>query len=144
MTILLILTRELRYPQIGVNRKKVEVWKLFSLGGRQMTYFGEGSVCLGDQGREKLYRLTIKWTSFKTVVEDFPYTLRVPSSSCRTWLVYHSLTTSSLLHDTKNTYVIVTNLHGKKISQFTKTAKSLHYRGIKFRGSCIRASFRGI
>ena len=41
------------------------------------------------RGRGKLYRLTIKSTSSTTVVKDFPYTLREPS------------TASSLLHHTK-------------------------------------------
>ena len=53
LTILVILTWELRYPEKeGLAEKEGggEFWKLFYLGGRQMIYLGEGRVCLEDQG----------------------------------------------------------------------------------------------
>ena len=60
-TILLILTWKLRYPQKRrADRKKgrgrfgsCSAWQ-----GRQMTYLGEGRICLGDQRQGKLYWLT--------------------------------------------------------------------------------------
>ena len=59
----------------------MEFWKLFFLGERQMTYLGEGFAWV-TMGRRKIYRLTIKKTSCKRVVKDFPYSLRVPSTDC--------------------------------------------------------------
>ena len=41
-TILLILTWEFRQ-----QKKRRQFWKLFCLGGGQMTYLGESIVCLG-------------------------------------------------------------------------------------------------
>ena len=83
-TILLILTWELRYPQKrGINRKRGGVLEIVLLGRGQMTNLGEGRICLWEaRGRGKLYRLTIKRTSSKTVAKDFLYTLRVPSTDC--------------------------------------------------------------
>ena len=57
------------------------VLEVVSHGRGQITYLGEGSVCLGTKGR-KLYRLAIKWTSSKTVSKDFSMTLRVFSIDC--------------------------------------------------------------
>ena len=77
--------QDLRYPQKrGVSRKRMGGRDLeVVLPGRgQMTYLGEGRVYLGNQGQGKVYRLTTKLTSSKTVVKDFPYTLRVPSTDC--------------------------------------------------------------
>ena len=48
-------------------------------GVKWLTLRKEG-FAWGTRGRGKLYRLTIKWTSSKIVVKDFPYTLRVPST----------------------------------------------------------------
>ena len=45
-----------------------------------MSYPEKGRSCLGHEGRGKLYRLTIKLTSFQTIVKDFPFTLRVTSN----------------------------------------------------------------
>ena len=46
-------------------------WKLFCLGGgKWLTLVKEGFAC-ETRGRGKLYRLTKKWTSFKTVVKEF-------------------------------------------------------------------------
>ena len=80
----MILTWELRYSQKrGVNRKRRgEFWKFFCLGGGKWLTLGKEEFVWGTRGRGKLYRLIIKWTSFKTVVKDFPYTLRVPSTDC--------------------------------------------------------------
>ena len=57
------------------------VLEVVSHGRGQITYLGEGSVCLGTKGR-KLYRLAIKWTLSKTVSKDFSKTLRVFSIDC--------------------------------------------------------------
>ena len=90
---MLILTQELRYPQKrGVNRKQGrggEFQKFFFLGEERITYHREGRVCLDSRVRGKLYRLTTKWTSFKTVDKDFPYTLRVPSTDCFESILLH-------------------------------------------------------
>ena len=50
--LLLALTMELKYPQKRrVNRKKGGSFRSYSAWeGGQMTYLGEGRVCLGDQG----------------------------------------------------------------------------------------------
>ena len=49
-----------------------------------MTCLEEGRVCLGEpfegRCRGELYRLTVELTSSKTVVKDFPYTLKVTST----------------------------------------------------------------
>ena len=55
LTILLILTRELRYPQKrGVNRERGGVGggclKVVVPGRGQMTYLGEGRIFLRNQG----------------------------------------------------------------------------------------------
>ena len=46
--------------------------KLFHMVGEKMTYPGQRMVYLGDQGKGKLYRLTIKRFSHKETVKDFP------------------------------------------------------------------------
>ena len=86
----MIITWELRYPQKRkVKRKRAEVggggWELYGLfylrGGKWLTWWKE-SFGSGTKGTRKLYQLTIKKTSSKTVVKDFSYTLRVPSNNC--------------------------------------------------------------
>ena len=64
------------------QKKRGEFWKLFCLGGGKWHTLGKEGFTWGTRGRGKLYRLTIKWTSSKTVAKDFPYTLRVPSTDC--------------------------------------------------------------
>ena len=70
----------------------------------------------GTRGREKLYRLTTKWTSFKAAVKDFSYTLRAPSTDCfksiashkkwiflKNWLLFGSLF-SDMRHNSSVTF----------------------------------------
>ena len=67
----------------GVSQKKRgKFWKLFCLGGGKWLTLGKEGFAWGTRGTGKLYRLTIKCTSSKIVVKDFPYTLRVPSTDC--------------------------------------------------------------
>ena len=47
--------------------------------GKWLT-LGKERFAWGTKGIGKLYKLTIKWTSSKTVVKGFPYTLRVTST----------------------------------------------------------------
>ena len=49
------------------------------MGGSKWLTFG---FAWETRGRENLYRLPLKWTSSKTVVKVFPYTLRVTSTDC--------------------------------------------------------------
>ena len=45
----------------GLTKKEGKVLEVVLPGrGGQMTYFGEGRVCLGARGRGKLYRLIVK------------------------------------------------------------------------------------
>ena len=37
----------------------------------QISYLGKGKICLADEGRRKLYKLTIKLASSKTVFKYF-------------------------------------------------------------------------
>ena len=92
LPILLILTWKSRYPQKwGVNRKRGGSFGSCSaLEGSNDLPWGRKEFTWGTRSRGKQYKLTIKWTSSKTVVKDFPYTFRVPS-----------VITSSLLHHTK-------------------------------------------
>ena len=53
-----------------------EFWKFFCLGGRTWLTLGKERFTWATRGKGKLYRLTVNWTSSKTVVKDFPYTLR--------------------------------------------------------------------
>ena len=62
---------------------------MLCLGGDKWLTLGKEGFDWGTRGMEKLYRLTIKWTSSKTVVKDFPYTLRVPSTDCFNSIVSH-------------------------------------------------------
>ena len=83
-TILLILILELRYPQKrGANRKR---WGSFgscsAWEGGKLNTLGKEEFAWETGGRGKLCRLTIKWTSSKIVVKDFPYTLRVLFTDC--------------------------------------------------------------
>ena len=69
-------------------------------GGKRLTLGKEG-FAWGTRSRGKLYRFTIKWTSSKTGVKDFPYTLKVPPIDCfksiashiflKNWLFFGSL-----------------------------------------------------
>ena len=88
-TILLILIWEFRYPQKrGVNRKRggsfgsSSAWEGGGGGWANELPWGRKDLLVGPGVGGKLHRLTIKSTSFKTVVKDFPYTLRVPSNDC--------------------------------------------------------------
>ena len=51
-------------------------------GSGQMSYLVKGRVCLRTGGKGKLYRLTTKWASSKTVFKDFPNNLRASSTDC--------------------------------------------------------------
>ena len=74
----------MRYPQKrGVNRKRGgSFWSCSAWEGANNLPWGKKSLPGGPGVGEKLYRLTIKWTSSKTVAKDFPYSLRVPSTNC--------------------------------------------------------------
>ena len=67
-----------------LTEKERDFRKLFWLGGGggEMTYLGKEGFACGTRGMGKLYRVTIRWTVSKTVLKDFPYTLRVPSTDC--------------------------------------------------------------
>ena len=58
-------------------------------GRRQMSYLGKEGFAWGTEGREKLYKLIIKWTSSKIVFKDFPNTLRVSSTHCFKFVALH-------------------------------------------------------
>ena len=61
LSILFILTMELRYPQKrGVNRKRGRLGSWFSLGGGKWLTLGKEGFAWRNRDREKLYRLTIK------------------------------------------------------------------------------------
>ena len=69
---------------MGYQKTRGEFWKLFCLtweGSKWLT-LGKEEFVWGTRGREKLYRLTRKWTSSKKVVKDFPYNLNAPSTDC--------------------------------------------------------------
>ena len=52
---------KLRYPQKkGLTEKEGGVLEVALPGRGEMTYLREGRVCLGDQGKGKLHRLTIR------------------------------------------------------------------------------------
>ena len=55
-------------------------WKFEGWEGGKWLDFGKEEFVWETKGRGKLYRLTIKWASSKTVVKDFPHTLRVLST----------------------------------------------------------------
>ena len=65
-------------------------------------------------GSGRLCRLTIKWTSSKTVFKDFPNTLRVPSTAC-----------FNLLHNTKNAHFWISLQNFSWRISFLKMQKNL-------------------
>ena len=56
--------------------------------GVEITLGTEG-FSWGTRGRGKLYRLTVKWTSSKTVAKGFLYTWSVPSTACFNSIALH-------------------------------------------------------
>ena len=60
----------------------VKFWKMFCLREGKWHTLGKEGFAWGNRGREKICRLTIKWTSSKTVAKDFLYALSVPFTYC--------------------------------------------------------------